>query len=296
MHAEDKTIIFQNGEWLQINNAGTNMYSQTLHYGNGVFEGIRCYETPIGTQIFKGYNHFERLHHGCEVMGISLPYSVDELVSITYELLDRNNFKNAYIRPLVYLGTDMALRTPRKTNIMISAWKWGPYLGNKLLRVMTSSFERPNPKSIIVDAKISGHYVTSILAVNEAKARGYDEALLLDMNGFVSEGPGANFFYEKDGVLYTAPKGHILPGITRSTIIQLAKELDIPVKELHFNTEHVEGSDGAFFTGTAAEVVGLKSLNDVPFNMPWEETHGYKLKQAYRSLVKSTQSIITDVV
>jgi branched-chain amino acid aminotransferase len=229
-------------------------------------------------------------------MGISLEYPVEELISITYELLYRNNFKNAYIRPLVYMGTDMSLRTPRKTNLMISAWKWGPYLGEKLLRVMTSSFERPNPKSSHLDAKISGHYVTSILAVNEAKAQGYDEALLLDMNGFVSEGPGANFFYEKDGVLYTSPKGHILPGITRKTIIQLAYDFDIPVQELHFNIEHVEGADGAFFTGTAAEVVGLKSLNDVPFSKPWDETYGYKLKNAYRSLVKSTQALITDVV
>lgn len=296
MHPEDSTIVFQNGEWLEVNKAETNLYSQTLHYGNGVFEGIRSYATPIGTQIFKAHKHFARLKYGCKAMGITLDYSIEELVSIAYDLLDRNNLKNAYIRPLVYVGTDMALRTPRLTNIMISAWTWRPYLGNKLIRVVTSSFERPNPKSCIIDAKISGQYVTSILAVNEAKSKGYDEALLLDMNGFVSEGPGANFFYEKNDILYTSPKGHILPGITRATIIQLAMDLNITVKEIHFNVKHVEASDGAFFCGTAAEIVGLKSLNNVPFNKPWEETHGYKLREAYRGLVQSSEAVIVDYV
>ena len=296
MHPEDSTIVFQNGKWLKVNSAGTNLYSQTLHYGNGVFEGIRSYATPLGTQLFKATEHYKRLIHGCELMGINFEYTIDELVSITYDLLDRNNLKNAYIRPLVYVGTDMALKTPRKANIMISTWKWRPYLGDKLIRVMTSSYERPNPKSCIMDAKISGQYVTSILAVNEAKAKGYDEALLLDMNGFVSEGPGANFFYEKDNVLYTSPKGHILPGITRDTIMHLADDLNITLKELRFNVEHVEGSDGAFFAGTAVEVVGLKSLNNIPFNKPWEETHGYKLREAYRGLVQSAEAVIVDYV
>lgn len=296
MHPEDSTIVFQNGEWLEVTNADTNLYSQTLHYGNGVFEGIRSYATPIGVQIFKASSHYKRLQYGCKVMGIKLDYSIEELVSITYELLDKNNLKNAYIRPLVYVGSDMALRTPRNSYIMISAWKWRPYLGEKPIRVMTSSYERPNPNSCVIDAKISGQYVTSILAVNEARAKGYDEALLLDMKGFVSEGPGANFFYEKDNVLYTSPKGHILPGITRATIIQLAKDLNISVKETHFSVNDVEGSDGAFFAGTAAEVVGLKSLNDVPFNKPWQESHGYKLREAYRGLVQSAEALIVDYV
>lgn len=296
LYFTNDTTVFINGEWVNAKEAKTGNFSQTLHYGNGVFEGMRAYETPLGTHIFKAYEHYERFLYSCSCMGINIDYDVEELVAITYELLDRNNFKYAYIRPLVYLAPDMGLKTPAGNNLMISAWKWRPYLGEKLLNVMTSSYERPNPRSCIIDAKISGQYITSILAVNEAMAKGYDEALLLDMNGFVAEGPGANFFYEKDNVLYTCPKGHILPGITRATILQLAKDLEIEIKEMFFTVEDVEGADGAFFAGTAAELAGLKSLNDVPFKKPWAVTHGYRLKNAYRGLVVSSEAVIKDVV
>jgi branched-chain amino acid aminotransferase len=296
MYLADHTVVYVNGEWINVKDAKAGSFSQTLHYGNGVFEGMRAYETPLGTHIFKAYEHYERLLYSCKAMGITIRYNVNELVEITYELLDRNNFKYAYIRPIVYLAPEMSLKTPAESNLMISAWKWRPYLGERLLNVMTSSYERPNPRSCVIDAKISGQYVTSILAVNEAKAKGYDEALLLDMNGFVAEGPGANFFYEKENILYTCPKGHILPGITRQTILQLAKDLEIPVREMYFTVEDVEGADGAFFAGTAAEVAGLKRLNNVPFKKPWAESFGYRLKKAYRGLVLSAEAVIKDVV
>jgi branched-chain amino acid aminotransferase len=296
MYFTDHSIVYSNGEWLEADSAKTDLYGQTLHYGCGVFEGIRAYPTALGTQIFKANKHYERLLHSCERMGINIEYSADELVAISYELLDKNNLNNAYIRPLVYMDANMALQVAKKSNVFICCWDWAPYLGEKLLRVMVSSFERPNPRSCFVDAKITGHYANAILAVNEAKSKGYDEALLLDLNGFVAEGPGANFFYEKDGVIYTSPQGHILPGITRSTVIKLAKELEIPVKEKFFNIKDVLGADGAFFTGTAAEVAGLRSLNDVDFAKPFSETHGYTLKNAYKSLVKSVEAHIIDVV
>lgn len=296
MFFTDHAVVYMNGEWINVKDAKAGNFSQTIHYGNGAFEGMRAYETPLGTHVFKAYEHYERLLYSCKSMGISIKYTVDELVAITYELLDKNNFKYAYIRPLVYLAPEMGLKTPSESNLMISAWRWRPYLGDKLLNVMTSSYERPNPRSCIIDAKIPGQYVTSILAVNEAKSKGYDEALLLDMNGFVAEGPGANFFFEKDNVLYTCPKGHILPGITRATLLQLAEDLEIPVKEIYFNVEDVEGADGAFFAGTAAEIAGLKTLNDIPFKKPWAETFGYRLKNAYRGLVLSSEVVIKDVV
>ena len=296
MYYTDHTIVYLNGEWQHVAKAKADLYGQTMHYGLGVFEGIRAYETPLGTQIFKAREHYERLLMSCKVMGIKLNYTADELVEITYELLDRNNFKDAYIRPVVFMGANMSLQVSNDANLFICSWEWGPYLGDKLLRVKTSSYERPNPKSCFVEAKITGHYVNSILAVNEAKAAGFDEALLCDMNGFVAEGPGANFFYESDGVLYTAPRGHILPGITRNTVMDIAKDLEMTVVETHFKTGDVKGSDGAFFTGTAAEVIGLESLDNVPFKKRWEDTLGYNLRNAYKSLVLCQEEHVISVV
>ncbi len=296
MYYNEHTTVYLNGEWCSVTQAKIGLYGQTIQNGNGVFEGLRAYPTPLGTQVFQSYEHYERLLYSCEVMGIRLDYKVDELVALTYELLDKNNLKNAYIRPLVYLGANMDLETCGESNLFLSAWEWQPYLGEKLLNVMSSSFQKPNPKAFFIDAKISGQYVNSILAKNEAKAKGFDDALLNDMNGYVAEGPGENFFYEKNGSLYTAPKGHILPGITRATVIRLAEELGIPVKEKLFTFNDVEGADGAFFTGTAAEVAGLESLNGIKFKKAWEDTFGNTLKQAYKGLVRSAEAHIIDIV
>ena len=296
MYYNEHTIVFVNREWRSVAQAKVGLYGQTIQNGNGVFEGLRSYPTPLGTQVFMAYEHYERLLYSCDVMGIKLDYSVDELVELTYELLDKNNLKNAYIRPLVFLGENMDLETAGRANLFLSAWEWQPYLGDKLLRVMSSSFQKPNPKAFFIEAKVSGHYVNSILAKNEAKAKGFDDALLNDMNGYVAEGPGENFFYEKDGCLYTAPKGHILPGITRATVIKLAGELGIPVKQQLFTVNDVEGADGAFFTGTAAEVAGLESLNNIKFKKAWEDSFGNTLQQAYKGLVRSAEAHIIDIV
>lgn len=281
MYYNENTIIYLDGNWIKAMDASTDLYSQTLHYGSGVFEGIRSYDTEDGTLVFKAKEHFERLKYSADKMHIKLPYSVAELTKLTYELLEKNNLKNAYIRPLIYLGSNMSLQPTDKVHVMICAWEWGRYLGDSQLKLMTSSFQRPNPKSTHIEAKITGHYTNSILATTEAKNNGFDEALLLDMNGFIAEGPGANFFYEKDDKLYTAPLGNILPGITRQTVIELAKELDIKVIEKHFTPEDVYEADGAFFTGTAAEVAGIESLDNRSFNLKWEETLGKTLSDGY---------------
>jgi branched-chain amino acid aminotransferase len=160
-----------------------------------------------------------------------------------------------------------------------------PFLGEKLLKVKTSSFQRPNPKGFKMEVKASGHYVNSILASQEAKANGYDEALLTDINGNVAEGPGANMFFEKNGKLITPAKGNILPGITRATVMEICHELNIPVEERLFTTDEVKDSDAAFFCGTAAEVIGWHSLDDVPFNKPWNESLGRIVQDAYKSKV-----------
>ncbi|HNO71819.1 MAG TPA: aminotransferase class IV, partial [Bacteroidia bacterium] len=203
MYYNEKTILFSNGEFLKATDAKTDLYGQTLHYGYGVFEGIRSYSTEKGPRIFKAKEHYERLKRSCELVHIPFQYSAKELEEATYEVLKRNNFSDAYIRPLIYCDPNMSLNKPTKVNLMICAWEWGSYLGNKMLRVCLSSFQRPNPKSIKVEAKVNGHYINSILATIEAKEKDFDEGLLLDMHGNIAEAPGANFFCEKNGKLFT---------------------------------------------------------------------------------------------
>ena len=289
MYYNNTTTLFLDGNWLRASEANTNLYSQTLHYGSGVFEGIRSYKTEDGPQIFKAREHYERLHYSARKMHIEIPYSVEELERLTYELLERNNLEDAYIRPLVYVGENMALQPCSDVYVMLCAWEWGRFLGDKGVRLMTSSFQRPNPKSCFVDAKVTGHYTNSILATTEAKQKGFDEALLLDMNGNVAEGPGANFFFEKDGILYTAPLGNILAGITRQTVFELCEVLEFELVEKHFTPEDVYGADGAFFTGTAAEIAAIESLDGNTFNLPWDETMGFELAKAYLNKVKKRE-------
>jgi len=282
---KEDSIVFYNGEFVKATNLKIDSYSQTLHYGNGVFEGIRAYSTNFGTKIFKSYEHYKRLKYGASVMDIPFNYSEDELTEITYELLKKNDLKDAYIRPLIFTGASMGLASSEESHLIIQCWEWGKLMGDNLLQIKTSKFQRPNPKACFVEAKITGHYVNSILARNEAKKEGYDEALLLDMNGNVAECSGANVFMEKDGKLYTPPKGHIMAGITRSTILDLCKEEGILVEEKHFSIEELKQADACFFTGTAAEVVGLKSLDEYEFPLEWQESHGFRLMKVYKDEV-----------
>lgn len=285
MYYNDKTVIFLDGEFVKANESNADLYSQTLHYGYGVFEGIRAYQTINGVKIFKGVEHFLRLKKSCELLGIPFDYDVEELVQLSYQVLEKNNLTNAYIRPIVYSGQNMALDHPKDISLMICAWEWSKYHGDKLLKVCLSSYQRPNPKSTKIEAKVCGHYVNSILATTEAKDRGYGEALLLDMYGNVAEAPGANFFYEKDGILYTPPLGHILPGITRETVINICQELDIPVVEKFFGPEVLNDADSAFLCGTAAEVVGIESIDAKPFAKEWSLSLGATIQEAYKCAV-----------
>ncbi|MBC7474342.1 MAG: branched-chain amino acid transaminase, partial [Candidatus Sericytochromatia bacterium] len=286
MYYNSDTIIFLNKEWLKASEAKTDLYSQTLHYGNGVFEGIRSYDTPNGTKIFKAKEHYERLIYSAEKMHIKVDYSVKELTDYTYQLLEKNNLKNAYIRPLIYVGANMGLTTPDETYVMLSTWEWGRYLGNDLLKAMISSYQRPNPKSCHIEAKVCGHYINSILATSEAKAKGFGEPILLDSNGYIAEGGGSNFFYEKSGKFFTPPIGNILPGITRATVIDIADKFGYEVKTEHFTFDDLKNikPDIAFFTGTAAEVAGIRSIDDFVFDAVWEDTLSYKIAQEYKKI------------
>src|SRR5688500_11825310 len=215
MYYTKDTVLFLNGKFIKAADAHTDLFSQSLHYGFGAFEGIRAYQTQNGVKLFKAEEHFERLKSSCAAVGIPLEFDPSDLTQISYHLIEKNNLTVAYVRPLAYCGPNMYLTTPKDAYLMICAWKWGKYHGNNLLKLCVSSYQRPNPASIKVEAKISGHYVNGILATSEAKSRGYDEALLLDMNGNVGAAPAANFFMEKDGVLYTPSLVHIVTCITR---------------------------------------------------------------------------------
>ncbi len=286
MYYDDNTIIFAEGEFTKAKDARTGLYGQSLHYGYAVFEGIRSYRTANGeTRIFKAVEHFERLKNSALAVGIPFPWSVTELIANTYELLRQNNQQNAYVRPLVYCPPNMSLVKAKFSHVTLQSWEWGAYLGNNLLRICLSSFQRPNPKAFKVEAKVSGHYVNSIMACQEAKDRGFDEALLLDSNDHVAEGPGANVFYEKDGKIYTPALGHILPGITRATVLELCNKLNIPVLEKKITVDELHQADSVFYCGTAAEIIGWKSFEETVYAKPWEETLGALLHKHYRNLV-----------
>lgn len=285
MYYNENTLVYWNGSFVKAADAKIDLYAQTLHYGIGAFEGIRSYETPEGTKIFKSDEHYNRLRYSSEVMGLEFPWTNEELKKASYQLLEKNGLTNAYLRPLIYTNSNMGLTPATESFLVIQAWEWGRLYGTELSKVMTSSYQRPNPKSIFVDAKVTGHYANSILAQQEAKMKGFDEALLLDADLNVAEGSGANFFFEKDDKLYTIPKGNILPGITRNTVLELAKELEIEVIEKHFTPEEVKEADSAFFTGTAAEVAGIKSLDEYEFPLDWDDSLGRLLAKRYRRLV-----------
>jgi branched-chain amino acid aminotransferase len=291
------TVVYHNGTYVKAADAKIDLYSQSFHYGYSVFEGIRSYRTVNGeTRIFRPVEHYERLKASAEALNMPYTYDTQELIDITYEVLRMNNLQDAYIRPVVYAPANMSFNLNTESFIVVEAWEMAPFLGEKLLRVMVSSFQRPNPKGFKIHAKAGGHYVNSILASQEAKGKGYDEALLLDINDKIAEAPGANVFYEKDGVLYTPASGNILPGITRATVLELCDELNIGVVETFFSKEEMYGADAAFFCGTAAEVIGLQSLDDQAFTMPWNNTVSKLIQDSYKNLiVENRQELVNEI-
>ncbi len=295
MYYNNDTVIFHNGNFVKASEAKMDFYSQSLHYGYAVFEGIRAYKTVNGeTRIFKAKEHYDRLQQSADALNMPYHWNTNELIEATYEVLKRNKQQDAYIRPVVYAPANMSFVKNKESYIVIETWEMQPFLGEKLLRVMTSSFQRPNPKGFKIDAKAAGHYVNSILASQEAKANGYDEALLLDMNNNVAEAPGANLFFEKDGRLITPALGNILPGITRATVLEICSELDIPAEDKLFTTDELKKADAAFFCGTAAEVIGIESLDDYKFPLAWNETVSRQVQSAYKHKVTELNPSLTE--
>jgi branched-chain amino acid aminotransferase len=291
---DQDTVLWLDGKLAKSSETKTDLYGQTLHYGYGVFEGIRAYRTASGeTRIFKAVEHYERLQRSAEALNLPYHWTVQELIDATYEVLKQNSQQDAYIRPLVYAPANMSFNPNTESHLAIMTWEMQPFLGDKLLRVYNSPYQRPNPKGFHIHAKATGHYVNSILASQDAKSRGYDEALLSDMNGFIAEGPGANMFFEKDGVLYTPAAGNILTGITRATVLEICEELSIRVEEKACSREELFRADSAFFCGTAAEVIGWASIDDHEFPLAWNESLGKKIQVEYKDRVTEKQAVAT---
>lgn len=257
--------IWMDGQFVDWDKAFVHVMSHGLHYGSSVFEGVRFYNTPKGPAIFRLEEHTKRLFYSASVLNMTIPFSEEDLNQAQLDLLKIIEVESGYIRPLVFYGYGkMGLNpTGSKVNVSIAAWPWGSYLGEKPIRVKVSKYIRIHPMSVIADAKVSGHYVNSILASLEMQKEGYDEALLLDFEGNVAEGPGENLFIVKNGNVYTPQLGTILPGITRASIIELLeKEFDIKVIEKKVTLEEVMNADEAFYTGTAAEIQPIGSIDN----------------------------------
>ena len=266
--ADREGFIWYNGEFVPWQEANTHVLTHTLHYGGGVFEGVRAYQTDQGTAIFRLHEHTSRLFNSAKIIGMTLPYSPEEISQAQLDTVRKNNLRYGYIRPMCFYGPeDMGLRAENlKVHCIVAAWEWDAYFGQEKMkngiRVKTSSYTRHHVNVAMCRAKVNGYYINSMMALNEALQDGYDEALLLDVDGFVAEGSGENLFIVKAGTLFTPELTSVLDGITRNTVIELARSIDIPLVEKRITRDEVYIADEAFFTGSAAEVTPIRELDN----------------------------------
>ncbi len=289
--ADRDGVIWYDGELVQWRDATTHVLTHSLHYGMGVFEGVRAYKTPQGTAIFRLQAHTDRLFDSAHIMGMKIPFTKEEINEATKAAVRENNLDSAYIRPLAFYGSEgMGIRADNlKVHVIVAAWHWGAYMGEEALeqgiKIRTSSFTRHHVNISMTRAKASGHYINSMLALQEAVSAGADEALLLDPEGYVAEGSGENVFVVKNGVIYTPEVTACLNGITRNTVLTLAGELGIPVVEKRITRDEVYIADEAFFTGTAAEVTPIRELDGRQIGIGRRGPVTEKLQKAYFDLV-----------
>jgi branched-chain amino acid aminotransferase len=265
--ADRDGVIWFDGKLVPWRDAQVHVLTHTLHYGMGVFEGVRAYKAEQGTSIFRLEAHTDRLFQSAHILGMAIQYDKATINEATKAAVRENNLQSAYIRPMCFYGAEgMGLRADNlKVHTIVAAWEWGSYLGaenmERGIRIKTSSYTRHHVNITMCKAKANGNYMNSMLALQEALRDGYDEALLLDIDGYVAEGSGENFFLVRDGVIYTPELTSALDGITRKTILSLAKELGIEVREKRITRDEVYIADEAFFTGTAAEVTPIRELD-----------------------------------
>lgn len=265
---EKSEKIWMDGKFVNWDDAKVHVLTHALHYGSAIFEGIKAYEASKGTAIFRLKEHVDRLYDSAHIFGIKIPFSKQEFSAAIRDTVKINKLKSCYIRPLVFLGDGPMGLSPISSPVrcMVAAWSWGAYLGEegmaKGIRLRTSSFQRNSVNAMMTKAKIAGNYVNSILAKLEAVKQGFDEAMMLDTEGYVSECSGENIFIVKNNIIKTTPINTILPGITRASIIEIAKELNYEVREEKFTRDEVYVADECFLTGTAAELTPARELDN----------------------------------
>ena len=289
--ADRDGVIWFDGQMVPWRDANVHVLTHSLHYGMGVFEGVRAYNTPQGTAIFRLQAHTDRLFDSAHIMGMKIPFTKEQINEATRAAVRDNNLETAYVRPLVFYGSEgMGIRADNlKVHVVVAAWHWGAYMGDEALekgiKIRTSSFTRHHVNITMTRAKSSGSYVNSMLALQEAVSAGADEALLLDPEGYVAEGSGENIFIVKDGVIYTPEVTACLNGITRGTVLSLAEEMGIKVVEKRITRDEVYIADEAFFTGTAAEVTPIRELDGRQIGIGRRGPVTEKLQKAYFDLV-----------
>lgn len=290
--ADRDGYIWYDGEMVPWREATTHVLTYTLHYGAGVFEGVRAYATPKGTAIFRLDDHTRRLFNSAKILGMKLPFTHEQINEAQLAVLRANELKEAYLRPMVFYGSEgMGLRADNlKVHVIVAAWTWGAYLGadnvERGIRVRTSSYSRQHVNAAMCRAKANANYLGSMLALNEALRDGYDEALMLDTEGYIAEGSAENIFLVKDGALLTPDTTSALDGITRRTIMQLAKDFGIPVIERRLTRDELYIADEAFFTGTAAEVMPIRECDARAIGEGRRGPITEKLQSAYAALVR----------
>ncbi|MFT6634464.1 branched-chain amino acid transaminase [Alcanivorax sp. VBW004] len=260
-------FIWLDGELVPWQEAKVHVLTHTLHYGMGVFEGVRAYETDRGPAVFRLQDHTDRFFNSAHILNMKLPYTKEQINEAHLSAIRENNLPHAYLRPMAFYGSEgMGLRAHNlKVHVMVAAWEWPSYMSPEALelgiKVRTSSYTRHHVNITMCKAKANGNYMNSMLALNEALSGGADEALLLDNEGYVAEGSGENVFLVRDGIIYTPELTSCLDGITRKTIMQLAEERGYPVREKRITRDELYIADEAFFTGTAAEVMPIRELD-----------------------------------
>lgn len=280
--------IWQNGKLIPWSEAKIHVLSHTLHYGGGAFEGIRFYKTARGSAIFRLDDHVERLFYSTNTLKMNFPYSKEEVKEAVIEVVRQNKLDEGYIRPIAYYGYGKMGVNPigNPVELAIACWPWKAYLPYDALDIKTSRFIRIHPDSTVVDAKLCGHYVNSILASLELQGTHFHEALFLDSHGRITEGVGENFFVVKDGAIYTPRLGGILSGVTRDTVMKLMRNLKLSVTEVDISLYNAYQADEAFFTGTAAEVMPIRSIDDKVLNAGEVGPITAMLKTAYHDVVE----------